>query len=379
MCRTRVFLTSGSEEGPFLRMVEKNPTFGKVGMIVDCPSWSTIKDFSQDLTGGGKTGMQLSTFLQSKTNLFLCKTLGWRFSYYYIAFLGKLYFLFRRKERKTIKAAVYAAFSDQKSKAEIRKTTRAVFRGIIAHYFEKLFNAYSSTGMLRAFFESHIRCNNIKIIEDSLAEGKGALLITGHFGGVEFIPGFLGVNRLPVSILAKFKTDHLRQTLFEKASAFSTRIIDPSSTPNVVKEICSNLKQNRIVVTQCDEIKEWRPSKKDRMLFLGKLVWLDKTMNILTKRTQAAILFGLMHRSKEHGYEFIVTSMNDMVEQFKSHAEASFGEILLKVLESFILQYPEEWYEWKKYFRMEPVDPEEAPAGPMVPIPVFNASVLKLT
>ncbi|MBW2041010.1 MAG: lysophospholipid acyltransferase family protein [Deltaproteobacteria bacterium] len=323
--------------------------------------------------------MQLSTFLQSKPNLYLCKTLGWRFSYYYIAFLGRLYFFFKRKERKTVKNAVSTVFAGKKNAAEIRKTTRAVFRGIISHYFEKLFNAYSSTDLLRNFLSSHVQCDNIQIIEESLSEGNGALLITGHFGGVEFIPGYLGANRLPVSILAKFKTDHLRERLFEKCTAFSTRIIDPTRTPNVVKEICANLKENRIVITQCDEISEWRPSKKDKILFLGKLIWLDKTMNILTKRTQAAILFGLMHRSKDHGYEFIVTSMDEMMDQFKRRAESSLGEILLKILESFIYQYPEDWYEWKKYFSMQTVPSETEPEPPMVPVPVFNASVLKLT
>jgi lauroyl/myristoyl acyltransferase len=204
-------------------------------------------------------------------------------------------------------------------------------------------------------------------------------LITGHFGGVEFIPGYLGNQRLPVSIIARFKTDHLRQQLFEKCAAFSTRIIDPSLSSNVVKEICSNLKENRIVVTQCDEISEWRPSKRDQILFLGKLIWLDKTMNVLTKRTQATILFGLMHRSKDRGYEFIVMSLDEMMAQFKRRADASLGEILLKVLESFIYQYPEDWYEWKKYFRIQSISAETPTQAPMVPVPVFNASVLKLT
>jgi len=348
-------------------------------MIIEGLSLVIRGFFSKYWTGDNKNGMQLSTFLQSKTNLFICRTLGWRFSYGYIAFLGKLYFFFRRKERRTIKHAIRAVFLGQKSKAEIRETTRAVFRGIISHYFEKLFNAYSSTELLKAFFESHVRCDNINVMKESLTDGKGALLITGHFGGVELIPGYLGVNQIPVSIIAKFKTDHLRQTLFDKCSAFSTRIIDPNLTPNVIKEICSNLKENRIVVTQCDEIEEWRPSKKDKIFFLGKLVWLDKTMNILTKRTQAAILFGLMHRSKSSGYEFIVTPLNDMAKQLKHHAEASLGEILLKGLESFIYQYPEDWYEWKKYFRMETVPSEQILQEPLVPEPVLSTTVLKPT
>ncbi|MFH1102518.1 MAG: hypothetical protein V1714_01960 [Pseudomonadota bacterium] len=321
--------------------------------------------------------MSLSSFLQSKINLYICKKLGWKFTYYYIFALGRCYFFLRLKERKAIRNAVKAVFGDRKSKWETRKTVKAVFKGIISHYFEKLFNAYSTSDTLRAFFETHVVCRNLNLIQEELSKGKGALLITGHYGGVELIPGYLGVNHYPVSIIAKFKTNHLRERLLQKAPEFSTRIIDPALTPNIISEICSSLKENRIVITQCDEIEEWRVSRKDKMYFLGKLIWLDKTMNILTKRTKASILFGLMHRSSEHGYEFILSSVDDMSKSYRMRANPSQGEILLKALEHFIYVYPEEWYQWKKYFQMETIPSLEIPEEKLMTVPLLNSSFLK--
>jgi lauroyl/myristoyl acyltransferase len=284
---------------------------------------------------------------------------------------------FRRKEKRTIRNAVRSVFEKQKSKKEIRKIVKSVYNGIIAHYFEKLFNAYSTSNTLRAFYDTHVACSNLDLIRRELAKGKGALLITGHYGGVELIPGYLGVNQLPVSIIAKFKTKHLREQLMRKSPEFSTHIIDPTQTPNVITEICSCLKENRVVITQCDEIEEWRPSNKEKMVFLGKLIWTDKTMNLLIRRTKASVLFGLMQRSREKGYEFVLNSMEDMIQSFRVKANSSEGEALLATLEHYIYARPDEWYQWKKYFNMETVPLSQAPEEKLVPVPLLQSSFSK--
>ena len=47
----------------------------------------------------------------------------------------------------------------------------------------------------------------------------------------------------------------------QKSRQFGTKIIDADQTPNVMKAVLYNLRNNRIVVTPCDEIDEWRPSR----------------------------------------------------------------------------------------------------------------------
>ncbi len=149
--------------------------------------------------------LNLSTFLQWRFNIFMCRMLGWRITFFYIRMLGKLYFFFNPKETWKIRKAVKTVFSDHKYRPKIRSITKNIFRGIFSHYFEKIFNAYSTAGTLRNFVMNHMESEGLEAIKQGLAKGKGILLITGHFGGVEFIPAFLGANNFPVSIVAKFK------------------------------------------------------------------------------------------------------------------------------------------------------------------------------
>ncbi len=299
--------------------------------------------------GGVLVKINLSTFLQCKFNILLYHQLGWRTAYYYIAFLHALYFLFKRKEKRLIEQAVESVFGHQKCDADLKSLKRRVFRGIRSHYYEKLFNAFSSTETLRHFLAKQMESQGMSAIKEGLSKNKGVLLITGHFGAVEFIPGYLAANKYPVTILARFSSSHLRDISMEKAEKFGAAIIDVDHTPNILKAILDGLKENRIVITQCDEIDEWKPATSHIHSFLGKPMSLDRTIDILLKRAQASIVFGVMHRKSDSRYKLVLTPWEEMERRILYRPRTSAGVAALKLLELYIYKYPEEWYQWKKY------------------------------
>ena len=316
--------------------------------------------------------INLSSFLQWRINVYMCKTLGWNFAFFYIRTLGKIYFFFNRKENGKIKKAIKTVFSNGRHVANIRRITKDVFRGIFSHYFEKFFNVYSTSRTLRTFVKTNMEGEGLEAIQQGLAKGNGVLLITGHFGGVEFIPAFLGANNFPVTIVAKFKSNDLREVSLEQASRFSTKIIDANHTPNIIRAICNDLKENRVVITQCDEIDEWKPCRHNKICFLGKRIRLDKTLNILAKRCAAEIVFGVMHRSAKHRYKFVATSWNKMAAKHQRSLDMPIGAVLLKFMERHIYKHPEEWYQWKKYTALDTFAPSGSKANISPPLPVLK-------
>ena len=320
--------------------------------------------------------INLSSFLQGRFNIFMCRMLGWRITFFYMSILGKLYFFFNRKEKLKIKKAIKTVFIDHKNSPEIRSITRDVFRGILFHYYEKFFNAYSTTETWKTFFRTHIENQGITSINQALSKGKGVLLITGHLGGVEFIPGYLAVNNYPVTIVVKFKTNRLREISNQRADEVSARFIDPDKTPNIMKAIFDNLKENRVVITQCDEIDEWKPCRHNKIDFLGKHIHMDKTINILLKRCKAAIVFGAMHRDSWHRYKFITSSWEEMTKQYQRSMDMSIGAVVLKFMEHYIYKFPEEWYQWKKYPKLDMFAPSDVAAETPLSIPVLEPSLV---
>jgi len=278
---------------------------------------------------------------------------GWKISLYYIIILGKLYFFINRKEKNNIQEALRIVFADRRDKADLEDMTHKVFQGIFFHYYEKLFNAFSSDQTLRAFLGKNVESEDLVEINHGLSKGKGVLFITGHYGGVELLPAYLAANNYPVTIIARFSSNHLRERSVQKAERFSTQIIDPDHTPNIMRAICDSLKENRIVITQCDEIDAWRPSRRNKVVFLGSQIHLDRTIDILIKRAGASSIFGIMHRDNKNHYKFIAFSWERVKKQLQHSVNGSPGAVVLKLLEQYIYRYPEEWYLWKKYAAIE--------------------------
>ncbi len=323
--------------------------------------------------------ISLSKFLQLRLNIFLYKKLSWEVISLYIIILGKLYLFFNRKEKRKIKKGLETAFEGCRNKSEMKIIRRNVFQGLISHYYEKLFNAFSSAEILKNFIHRNIKSNGLNTIEEGLGIGKGVFLITAHFGGVEFAPGYLAAKNYPVTTVVRFSSNYLRDVSIRKADKFSAKIIDADNTSNIMKAIYDNLKENRIVITHCDEIDEWRPSRHKKILFLGKKISLDKTINILLRRRDTSVVFGIMHRGSNQRYEFIINSWEEMAKQFKCQVNMSIGEVVLKFLEGYIYKYPEEWYQWKKYTGIKTFSPYVIKVEGLIPLSLLKPSLSKVS
>ncbi|MGE5841615.1 MAG: lysophospholipid acyltransferase family protein [Deltaproteobacteria bacterium] len=292
-------------------------------------------------------GKNLSSFLQWQPNLSMIQKMGWPMAFRYISLLGGLYYFFRAEEKRRIIEAIRESFSDTKHEHEIRLITRDVFRGILHHYCEKLFNAYESVPNLKVFFDQNIEAPSLYKVDDALRQEKGVLFVTGHFGGIEYIPIFLSLHGYPVSVIIKCATDGLKDKLHARARDLGIRVIDADQT-NVLGAVIRDLRENRVVFIECDEIEEWKPSGTENISFLGRRIGVDKTINLIQRRSGAQVVFGLLHRVSLKKYSFVIQGCQEVMERRKMSV-SSIGAGLLKAFEHYVWQYPDRWYQWKKF------------------------------
>lgn len=293
--------------------------------------------------------IKLSHILQSRFNIFIYLTLGWGLARFYISFLGRLYYIFNKKEKEIISNAISDVAGRIRREIDLKEVTGRVFQGIFSHYYEKMFIAFEDKDKAARFLNDNISKGDLVVIRNSLLEGRGVIVITGHYGAIEYIPTLLAVNGFDISMIAKFKTEQLKKKVFSQAEKYRIRLIDAENTGNVLNTAIKELKENRVLVTQCDEIEEWRLSEKERTFFLGQVTGLDRTINIIHKRTGAEVVFGVIHRYSLSEYRLIVHSYEDMVKMLDGIPLSTVGETVLKVLEQYIYRYPEQWYQWIKY------------------------------
>ena len=292
--------------------------------------------------------VKLSSFLQWHLNIFIIQKLGWHRSFYYLLVLGKLFYFLNRAERRRIVQSIESVYGDQRNGEELEAINKTVFRGIFAHYYEKLFNAYTDVCVLQAFFAESIEAQSLSKLDAALENGRGVLFVTGHYGGIEYIPIFLADRGYPISVVAKFATQQLKQACEARSESFGLNIIDGNRRNDILPNILQELRTNRIVFLECDEIEEWRPSQKERMVFLKKLIGVDRTINLIARRSKAELIFGVLHRFSLQEYRLVIQDSAD-IQSLGGKPATSVGKAVLKCLEHYIYSHPGEWYQWKNY------------------------------
>jgi Kdo2-lipid IVA lauroyltransferase/acyltransferase len=303
--------------------------------------------------------LNLSKFFQMRLNSWLIRFLPFIISRYYLIGLGRLYYFFNRKEKNLIERTITFVLGSSLSDSELRRTMRETFKGIFDHYHEKLYLAYSPFKRIRKFFAKKMSFEGETALKEALALGKGAILATGHFGAVEFLPAALAFKGYKVAIICRFQTSRLRDSLVEKAQQVDLEVID-SDRGNCLLGALKALKQGRIIITEADEFDEWKAKDDHQISFLGARLDYDRALDVLRKRSGSPVVSALVSRSGK-GYTLHLTPV---VSQEPTNFKV--GEKCLEILEEMCELLPTQWYQWKKFGKMISPQLESAMPQPQV-------------
>jgi Kdo2-lipid IVA lauroyltransferase/acyltransferase len=294
-----------------------------------------------------KISLSLSKFLQMRFNSFLFRFLPFSISRSYIMVLGRLYYLLNRGDKTLIRRTIEHVFKRKIPAPILKKKVKAAFKGIFDHYHEKLFVGYSNFPKLLKFLKSQVRFEGQEHLEAALKQGKGVILVTGHFGAVEMLPGSLVMNGFPTSMICRFQTTRLRESLGWRAESIGLNLLD-ADTGNVILSAMKALKAGQILITECDEFDEWRPDPHRDSYFLNNRLAADRTLELLQKRSGAQVITALVKREGNKKYTCNLAPVGDGT----CAATVPISEQCLSVLEAAVEDYPEQWYQWKKFGKM---------------------------
>jgi lauroyl/myristoyl acyltransferase len=296
----------------------------------------------------------LSTLLQSLVFMALVKVSPRIVSFHVLWWVTWIYFVVYRGDRELIRDNIREAFEREWGDRDTDSLVKSTLRGISHHYFEKRFLACTREGEWREFLLERIRISRRRVLDRSLAENRGVILVTAHFGAVEFLPGYLALLGYPVSIIARFKTPRLKMKCEKRARAIGAKIID-AGVKNSLTAALSALREGRILITQCDEVDCWKPDGERALSLFGLWFRLDRTVSVLQKRSGASIVFGYVRREKGGWY-------TAEIDDIAGHDGASTGrveETILKRLEKLVCSYPDQWYIWTKFHLMKATSRED--------------------
>ncbi len=288
---------------------------------------------------GLKTPIGLSQFFQLWFNVMLARIMGVGFLRAYLYLLGICFFSFRPKERQNIGIGISHVFQDRRGGLALHWMHLKAICGVFEHYLEKLVLAHKPFSWTADFLARRLKIQNVTDLERIASSGKGGILVTGHFGAVEYLPLALAMNGYKIAMICRFKTSQLKEALAKRAAERDVMVID-ANEPNVVFRALKAISTGRILVTECDEFSEWRLDHSGSVSVFGHSVPRDKTLDFFYRRTSAPVVMGLMRRDRD-GFTLCIEPIADGKQKIQ------VGSAAWRVLEGYILRHPEQWYQWK--------------------------------
>jgi len=292
----------------------------------------------------------LSGFLQHPLNCALFRRCPPAVSRLYVQLLGRIYFARHPRERERYVTPLKEILGSRAAE-DFDVLAARVLRGIFDHYFEKLLNAYWGIERMRGMLLRDVELVHEDLLLRSLREGRGVILNTAHFGALEYLPATLAFRGYPVAMMARFKTPRLRETIQRLSREAGLKLLDADDR-RVLPKAISSLRQGSILIYQVDEISCWRPCHGKVMSFFGRRICLDRTVELIQRRTGAALMLGLMERVGGGRYQLAFEAPSE-------HLPAPTGlgpdAQLIKRVEHYIYSFPEQWYNWKDVGLLDPL------------------------
>ncbi len=283
----------------------------------------------------------ISRFFQSPVNVALAQILPFSILRLYFYTLGLLYYAFERNERLKVTESVSRSYAGQHPSLKLSMVILKTVLGICEHYFEKMINAHGSLNRMVNYLLDHVDVQNGFWLDGITRAERGCLMITGHFGAVEYLPLFLAARGYKLSMVIRFKTSKLKDVLMSKSKQFDARLIDADRS-NVVHQALESIRQGRILITLCDEFQHWKPHCQKLISVLGTPVPQDKTLDIIYSRARAPACLGLMRRDNGK-YTLHIDPISD-----GNSDNISLAALSWQILERYIRRYPEQWYQWQE-------------------------------
>jgi KDO2-lipid IV(A) lauroyltransferase len=282
----------------------------------------------------------LSKFFQLSFNVKLARLLPFSIFRIYIYLLGIIYFMLKHQERRRVMLGIKYVFSRWSDRPKYITVVFRTFLGIFDHYYEKLLMAHRPMSEMINFLNPRLTIRNKHSLDEVVRQGRGALLVTGHFGAVEFLPLTMALRGYKAAMIVRFKTARLKRKLLAQAKLVDVQLID-ADEPKVAVSALKALRNGRILITECDEFKLWRPYVDQYVSVFGNQVPRDKTLDSFYRRCSLPAFLGLMKRNGKGSFTLCLEPLASGEKGVSLSARA------WSKLEKYIMNYPEQWYQWK--------------------------------
>lgn len=249
--------------------------------------------------------------------------------------LGVFVFTVLRFRRSVTLDNLNKAFPEYGSE-QIEAIAREAFRNVGISLLELLWFPRMSAAKVNQI----VKVENIELLKAAKAAGKGALILTAHFGNWELVPmAVLTSTTFPLTLVVKTQSNKLiDKKITERRTILGSKIVPMEFA---VREVLRTLQQGDFVVIAADQS---AAKESIAVNFFGRLVPTFAGPAVFSLKTGAPILMGLVTRQEDGTYSLrFVEIPRDDLKEYNEDAVAELTQRHVAMAESMIRDHPGQW------------------------------------
>lgn len=252
--------------------------------------------------------------------------------------MGGAAFFCAGKQRKTALEGLQTAFGNEKSPAQLEDIAKECFVSMAKGGLELLYLMDRP-----ALLKQRVAIAGRENLEQALAKGKGAILVSAHFGNFPLLLAKLSLEGYKAAGIMRFMRDEKIEKVFsEKRSRLGIKTIYSQPRKVCVEESIRTLRDNGLLFIPIDQN---FGTGGVFVNFFGRKAATATGPVVLARRTKAAILPCFIVRNADDTHQIIFEPQLELNEGGLSQ-EASITEGIQKltdIIEKYIRIYPAEW------------------------------------
>ena len=267
----------------------------------------------------------------------IIKILPGSWVYGFASMLACAGYRFAAKQRKVALDSLAIAFGNTKKPEELEVIAKDCFVFMAKSSLELLFLMDKP-----ALLKSRVTIQGREHLEAALAKGKGAILVSAHFGNFPLLLARLSQEGYPTcGIMRQMRDARVEKFFLEKRKKLNIRTIYSQPRKTCVEDTIRSLRGNELVFIPIDQN---FGTGGVFVEFFGRKAATATGPVVLAQRTQAQILPCFIVRQKDDTQRIIFEPELSLIEGKTPEETITLNiQRLTGIIEKYIRRYPAEW------------------------------------
>jgi KDO2-lipid IV(A) lauroyltransferase len=224
---------------------------------------------------------------------------------------------------------------------------------LVRDTFEHAGESFAELGLWRRLVDDpdYVRVDGLDVLDEALAEGRGAFAVTGHVGNWELLAATIVSRGYRASVVARRVNDERFNDLITRFRGDKGMDILLRDAPDFMTRVRDALKAGHIVAILMDQ-----DSRGAGVFvpFFGRLAHTPPGAAVLALRTHAPVVAVFIRRRPEGGH--VVTFERVSTEGGGRGQILDLTARFTAAIEAAIRKSPSEWVWWHERWRRRPED-----------------------